>query len=212
MLRKSMRKLTVNCILNQATRLIICIPILLTTHIGMMATEGLSYLIGKKEVLESIEPLVYGGTGSQSNLETMPETLPDKFEVGSINTTAIFSAIRSISYIRSRGVASIIEKKHRLAEHLRQGIKNIYGVRVIGDGSFCLVLADNDSNIDMSVLMFMLDYQYNIKARVGVQCSKMANDHYESYPGGIRFSMGYFNTDRQVDYLIESIKSAIKSC
>lgn len=33
MLRKSMRKLTVNCILNQATRLIICIPILLTTHI-----------------------------------------------------------------------------------------------------------------------------------------------------------------------------------
>ncbi|MFR1318678.1 MAG: aminotransferase class V-fold PLP-dependent enzyme, partial [Peptostreptococcus anaerobius] len=66
--------------------------------------------------------------------------------------------------------------------------------------------------IDMSVLMFMLDYQYNIKARVGVQCSKMANDHYESYPGGIRFSMGYFNTDRQVDYLIESIKSAIKSC
>ncbi|MCB6983240.1 aminotransferase class V-fold PLP-dependent enzyme [Peptostreptococcus anaerobius] len=183
-----------------------------TSHIGMMATEGLSYLIGKKEVLESIEPLVYGGTGSQSNLETMPETLPDKFEVGSINTTAIFSAIRSISYIRSRGVASIIEKKHRLAEHLRQGIKNIDGVRVIGDGSFCLVLADKDSKIDMSVLMFMLDYQYNIKARVGVQCSKMANDHYESYPGGIRFSMGYFNTDRQVDYLIESIKSAIKSC
>ena len=28
-----MRKLTVNCILNQATRLIICIPILLTTHV-----------------------------------------------------------------------------------------------------------------------------------------------------------------------------------
>ena len=27
-----MRKLTVNCIHNQATRLIICIPILLTTH------------------------------------------------------------------------------------------------------------------------------------------------------------------------------------
>lgn len=33
MLRKSMRKLTVNCILNQATRLIICVPILWTTHV-----------------------------------------------------------------------------------------------------------------------------------------------------------------------------------
>lgn len=31
--RKLMRKLTTNCILIQATRLIICIPILLTTHV-----------------------------------------------------------------------------------------------------------------------------------------------------------------------------------
>jgi len=32
-----MRKLTTNCILNQATRLIICIPILLTTHVETVA-------------------------------------------------------------------------------------------------------------------------------------------------------------------------------
>ena len=37
MLRKLMRELTTNCILNQATRLIICVPILWTTHVETVA-------------------------------------------------------------------------------------------------------------------------------------------------------------------------------
>lgn len=63
----------------------------------------------------------------------------------------------------------------------------------------------------MSVLMFSLDYEYNIRGRVGVQCSKMANDYYRSSPGGIRFTLGFFNNKSQVDYLIDSIEKAVKN-
>ena len=44
-----MRKLAANCILNQATRLIICIPILLTTHVvvGELKTKSSKNLFKK---------------------------------------------------------------------------------------------------------------------------------------------------------------------
>jgi len=183
--------------------------LIVTSHIGLMGLEGLAYLIGRKEVLGKIDPLVYGGTGSQSNLETMPQILPDKFEVGTINTVAINGAKRALDYIKDQGEKEIIAKKHRLANRLRRGLSQIDDLRVLGSGSFCLVLPQEKSNLDMSMLMFMLDMNYKIKARVGVQCSKMANDYYKSSHGGIRFSIGYFNTEEEVDYLIDSMKKIV---
>jgi len=180
--------------------------LVVTSHIGLMGLEGLAYLIARKEVLGEIDSLVYGGTGSQSNLETMPQILPDKFEVGTLNTVAIAGARRALDYVKDQGEKEIIAKKHMLGDRLRKGLSKIKGLKVVGDGSFCLVLPQEKSNLDMSMLMFMLDMNYGIKARVGVQCSKMANDYYKSSPGGIRFSLGYFNTEREVDYLIDVMR------
>lgn len=178
-----------------------------SSHIGFMASEGLGLLVAKKDFLEGIDPLVLGGTGSKSDSEEMPRSIPDRFEVGSIDLSSVFGLFAALNFIDTVGRDVIIRKKRNLGRKLRSRLRKIKGIEVYGEGSFCVV---NSLVCDNSELAFYLDQEYGIMTRVGLHCSYQVHVKNNSFPeGGIRMSLGYFNNDGDVDKIYESIEKVL---
>ncbi len=182
--------------------------VVFSPHIGLMSVEGVGVSLMSKSLSYHLKPVIFGGNGSNSDSDLMPNTVPDKFEVGTLNIPAILGIGKAIDYIDYVGIEKVIKKRHDLGNRLRTGLSKIENSVVLGHGSFCLL---NVEGHDMSMLGFYLDSNYSIQTRVGIHCSHETHRCVGTFPhGGIRFSLGYFNTKREIDKIIEEINVLIQ--
>lgn len=181
--------------------------LIFSSHIGLMGPEGIAEMLIKDESAKKIKALIYGGTGSQSNSPDMPFLLPDKFEAGTLNLPGVIATGAALDFIDSIGIDRIIEKKHSLGKMLRDGLSRIKELEVRGYGSFCSVMVKGQ---DDAMIAFNLDMIKHIMCRVGIQCSPCAHMSEGTFPNGsIRFTLGYFNNEYDVKYIIESMKELL---
>ena len=82
-----------------------------TGHKGLLGPQGIGGFILRDELVMKIEPLISGGTGSLSNLETVPEFMPDRFEAGTPNLPGIFGLHAALNWLRKLGEASLLNKE-----------------------------------------------------------------------------------------------------
>ena len=82
-----------------------------TGHKGLLGPQGIGGFILRDELVLKIEPLISGGTGSLSNLETVPEFMPDRFEAGTPNLPGIFGLHAALNWLRKLGEASLLNKE-----------------------------------------------------------------------------------------------------
>ena len=79
-----------------------------------------------------VEPLIRGGTGSQSELETQPEFAPDRYESGTLNGPGIVGLGAAAEYLRDVGVAAVHARSVALGGRLRRalaGVRRCEGLR-----------------------------------------------------------------------------------
>ncbi|MCL2662231.1 MAG: aminotransferase class V-fold PLP-dependent enzyme [Oscillospiraceae bacterium] len=185
-----------------------------TGHKGLLGTQGIGGFVIKKEFAKEIDPIIAGGTGSQSDKFEQPDMLPDKFESGTMNIPAILGLKKAIKYIQSVGTKEIYEKEMELTAAFLSMAQEIEGVRVIGkkDVSDRVAVVSLDfPESDNAAIATQLDDKYNIMTRCGLHCAPSAHKTLNTYPQGtVRFSFGYFNTMDDVEYIIRSIKEIIK--
>ena len=79
-----------------------------TGHKGLLGPQGIGGFILRDELILKIEPLISGGTGSLSNVETVPEFMPDRFEAGTPNLPGIFGLHAALNWLRKLGEASLL--------------------------------------------------------------------------------------------------------
>ena len=84
-----------------------------TGHKGLLGPQGIGGFILRDELVLKIEPLISGGTGSLSNVETVPEFMPDRFEAGTPNLPGIFGLHAALNWLRELGEMSLLEEKRR---------------------------------------------------------------------------------------------------
>mgnify|MGYP002281689976 FL=1 len=59
-------------------------------------------------------------------------------------------------------------------------------------------------NQDLGQLSFLLDDKYGIMTRSGLHCAPYAHKTIGTFPEGtLRFSIGYFNTEDEINYALE---------
>ena len=75
--------------------------------------QGTGGFIIRDEAVPMLDPLISGGTGSVSNLETLPEFMPDRFEAGTLNIAGIYGLKAGLEFIDSVGVESIHSREMR---------------------------------------------------------------------------------------------------
>jgi len=179
-------------------------------HKGLLGPPGVGALLLADGV--ELEPLVCGGTGSRSESEEMPEWLPDRLEAGTPNGPGIVGLGAACAWLAERSVAAIRGHEARLTQRAAEGLANIPGVRLHGrDGTATHVgiLSFRVAGVDSGELAAWLDRERGIMLRAGLHCAPAAHRRLGTFPDGtVRAGFGPFNTDDDVDHLVDAISWA----
>ena len=155
-----------------------------------------------------LEPLMYGGSGIDSLSHKMPETVPERYESGSRNIQAVAGLNAALKWILEQGIEKIYQKEKEYTTKLVDIIKGYSNIKLVG-------YKDDESNIGVVSCLFdgyssdnigqVLNEQ-EIAVRTGLHCSPIAHEFFGTSPEGtVRFSIGYFNTDEDLEKLDDAL-------
>jgi cysteine desulfurase/selenocysteine lyase len=171
-------------------------------HKGLLSPAGLGLLFLGPRALP--EPLLHGGTGSDSESREQPSFLPDRYESGTQNLPAIAGLLAALRYIMDTGVPVLAERRRRALERLREGLRGIEGFRARGGGGWpedrLSILSITHDHIPLDELARQLD-EKGIACRHGLHCAPAAHGAIGTLADGgtVRLSPGPFTTQSDVD-------------
>jgi cysteine desulfurase family protein len=182
-----------------------------TGHKGLLGPQGTGGLYIREGI--ELEPLKEGGTGGESILETQPSNLPDRYEAGTLNAPGLAGLGAGISFILSEGVDKIRAKEIALTKRLIDKLSEIPEIEIYGpkDAEKQVgVVSINVADYAPEEIGYVLDEAYGIMVRTGLHCAPGAHRSIGTIKRGtLRISLGYFNTEGEIDYLAESLKNII---
>ena len=186
-----------------------------TGHKGLLGPQGIGGIIFTKEMAQTLTPLIAGGTGSFSHLETMPTNMPDTFEAGTLNLPGIIGLNEGVSYIESIGMENIHNHELALTKAFLEGLHSITGVNIIGKQDIqdrTAVVSITIDDMDAASIAYELESKYHIMTRVGLHCAPRAHQTLGTYPEGtVRFSFGYANTYEDVETALSALHRILKN-
>lgn len=186
-----------------------------TGHKGLLGPQGIGGIILNKEMAQTLTPLIAGGTGSFSHLETMPPHMPDAFESGTLNLPGIIGLNECLAYIGSQGMENIHNHELVLTQFFLEGLQSIDGINIIGKQNIqdrTAVVSITIDSMDPASIAYELESAYHIMTRVGLHCAPRAHQTLGTYPEGtVRFSFGYTNTHEDVESALSALHRILKN-
>ncbi|MDD4508176.1 MAG: aminotransferase class V-fold PLP-dependent enzyme [Eubacteriaceae bacterium] len=176
-------------------------------HKTLYGPFGASGIILNKKI--ELSPLLFGGTGIDSANPNLPDSIPERFEVGSINTMAIAGLNAALKWSKKMGGTSEIRCLER--QHLQELIE------ILNNYSFIKIIGfrNCDSNVgvvSINVEGYISDEignilnEQNIAVRTGLHCAPTAHHFLNTFPSGtVRFSVGYFTGEKDFEALIKAL-------
>ena len=176
-----------------------------------LGPTGIGVLWGRLELLDQMEPFLYGG--SMIETVTMTEStwapVPKRFEAGVPNMAQAVGLASALDYLSNVGLAKIHQWELALTEYALSGLKEIEGVKVIGPqgianrGGVISFTIDGLHPHDIGQVMD----QYGVAVRTGHHCAwplirKLG------LTGTTRASFYLYNDHSDVDVLVESVIGA----
>lgn len=186
-----------------------------TGHKGLLGPQGMGGFLIKDEVVDKVDTFIEGGTGSKSDEEIQPNYMPDKFESGTPNLPGIYGLNAALKFIKEVGIDNIHKKEMSLTERFIKGMEKIDERFIIGKRDLenrTAVVSLDFIGMDNGIICHELSSEYGISTRPGMHCAPSAHKTLGTFPQGtVRFSFGYFNTEEEIDYVLESIEKVIKA-
>jgi cysteine desulfurase / selenocysteine lyase len=178
-----------------------------TGHKGMFGptgTGGICVADGAR-----IEPTLWGGTGVRSAELYHLEEYPYRLEAGTLNVVGIAGLAAGHDWIEKRGIEAILRHELELLGELEEGLAGIRGVRLHGTrrlGRRVAVSSITVDGYDPSDVGTILDVEYGVQTRTGLQCAPLVHEHFGTAPRGtVRFSIGPFNTQEHVEKAVRAV-------
>ena len=186
-----------------------------TGHKGLLGPQGIGGIVLTKEMAQTLTPLIAGGTGSFSHLETMPTHMPDAFESGTLNLPGIIGLNEGLAYIESQGMENIHNHELALTQAFLEGLQSIDGINIVGKQNIqdrTAVVSITIDGMDPANIAYELESTYHIMTRVGLHCAPRAHQTLRTYPEGtVRFSFGYANTHKDVESALSALHRIVKN-
>ncbi len=164
-------------------------------HKTLLGPTGISGFVMKPEI--DLPTVLFGGTGFESANQNMPQSLPERFEMGTVNTSGIAGLNAAVKWIQSQTVPSLYLEEQKKRKALLDLLNKYDFINIIGNepsqeyvGIVSCVIDSVSS--DTAAQLFS---ERNISVRTGLHCSPLAHKFLGTYPSGtIRFSVNYFTT------------------
>lgn len=172
---------------------------------------GIGFLYGKEVLLNELPP--YQGGGEMISEVTFEKTsyadLPHKFEAGTPNISGVIAFGAALDYLNGIGLKEIENYENQLLKYATRKLKEVKGLRIFGEAKNKIsVISFNIESIHPYDLGSILD-KMGIAVRTGQHCAQPVMDFYQ-IPGTVRVSFSFYNTKKEIDFLILAINKAIK--
>ncbi len=209
-------------------------------HKGLLGPQGTGGLYVRPGFEDRLATTREGGTGSATELDAQPATMPERFEAGSHNTLGIVGLSEGVAWLADRTMHAV--RQHELAlievmlEHLRSAgcrldgsdaptasmSATLSGLKLLGPtnpahrtGTFSFV-HDAFSPAEMAA---MLEQHFGILARAGLLCAPLAHRTLGTLGGAsgtgrgaLRMSFGPFVSQDDVRAACAALEEVCAEC
>ena len=175
-------------------------------HKTLFGPTGISGFLMSPTV--ELTPVLFGGTGYDSANQNMPDSLPEKYEMGTLNIAGIAGLNAALKWIKAQTVERLYHEEDKRRQRLLQLLSeydslsvvgNVEGYQYVGIVS-CLI--DGISS-DSAGSIFA---ERGISVRTGLQCAPRAHQFLHTFPAGtIRFSVNALTSEKD----FEELKNAL---
>ena len=182
-------------------------------HKTLYGPTGISGFVMNPNI--DLTPVIFGGTGFESANQDMPQSLPERFEMGTMNSMAIAGLNASLKWIEEVGVDTIRKKEEENRKKL---------IDLLSEYSFVHVVGNDGENKHVGVVSVLFEGlssdscgsifdRLGIAVRTGLQCAPLAHRFLGTYPAGtVRFSVGFFTREedfhllrKAMDYIADNV-------
>lgn len=167
-------------------------------HKGLLGLPGTGILL----CAQRGEPLLYGGTGTQSVLQEMPDELPERLEAGTLNVPGYAALTQGLRYLKRVGTDSVFHHEQQSLRHcvrglVQQGFRVFAGAHQAATVSF---LPGQDCEEAAEALA-----RQGIAVRAGLHCAPLAHESAGTLETGtVRVSLGFDTTKAQIDAFLRA--------
>ena len=180
-------------------------------HKGLLGPLGTGLVYIRADLVDQVESLRQGGTGTSSEQETQPLTQPDKYEAGNHNTPGLVGLKAALEYVVQRGINDLRQHGQELTGRLLEGFQSLPGFQLPGPQraeNRVAVVSLVNQNVEPQVLASILDENFGIQIRAGLHCAPRIHRsiHSQEWGGTIRFSPGPFTTLSQIETTIAAMQ------
>lgn len=180
----------------------------LAPHKGFYGPQGVGCLALNGNV--DLQPIRFGGTGTNSLELVQPNSAPERFESGTINTPAILGFGEGVRFVEEN-FNFIQEKMEDLTTYLHYEISKlpieIYTKTENTNGVF----AFNVPDVDSTEVANYLNEKWGICVRSGYHCAPLKHKSLGTLDqGAVRVSLSFFNTYQEIEKLVMAIKTFLR--
>ena len=167
----------------------------------MYGPTGLSGFVMNPEI--DLDSILFGGTGFDSANQDMPNQIPERYEMGTLNILGIAGLHAALEWIKEVGISSLLKKELEHRQRLIELLGKYDFMKIIGgtDGDYVGIISAimPGFSSDSAGLIFN---ERNIEIRSGLQCAPIAHKFIGTYPAGtLRFSTSFFTSDSDFEEL-----------
>ncbi len=171
-------------------------------HKTLYGPTGISGFIMNPSI--KLPAVIFGGTGYESANQDMPESIPEKYEMGTLNISGVAGLNAALDWIQKTTIEEIKNTEAHNRKKLLDLLEEYEFIRIVGNepgreyvGIVSCLIDEISSDSAGSVFD-----QQGIALRTGLHCAPLAHQFIGTYPAGtIRFSVNYFTSEQDFEEL-----------
>ncbi len=177
----------------------------------MLGPTGVGVMYAKYELMEAIEPVNLGG-GMNESFDT-PEKMvlkeiPTRLEAGTPNIAGVIGLGEAVRYLNKIGMENIEKYEKDLRSYLIEKLVKIPHIDILNLEADSGIVTFNVDDLFSEDVAYYLN-KYGICVRAGSHCAKLTKDVL-GVTNSIRVSLYFYNTESEIDSLIDLLKDKDK--
>jgi len=172
-------------------------------HKGLLGPLGTGILYVRPGIDKHLDSVRQGGTGTNSEDDHQPDSLPDKYEAGNHNVPGLYGLEAALAWLEERTIAQVSRHERALTASLIDALAGLPRLHVHGPKSIderVGVLSVTVDGIEPQELAAILDDSFGIETRAGLHCAPGAHRCLGTFDRGgtLRLSPGPFTTEAHI--------------
>ena len=179
-------------------------------HKGRLGPLGTGLLSIRAGLEKQLNPLIHGGTGTDSHTASQPDQLPEKYEAGNLNIPALAGLGAALQTLEQQSVADIKRHQQSLTQQLLHGLSTLPGVAIYGPTDHehrVAVVSFDVEGYEPQEFAAALDASCGIQCRAGLHCAPKMHTALKTHLRGglVRMSPGWATTAIEIENTLEAI-------